>query len=302
MMNTIYSIFIIDLLMIMEQGMFDMLRDSLKEKYEYWGEGIIDADVMDFPKYTLLPMFEKLQQFKLYRYMPANYFNIRNFETQTIHLSSNGVMNDVYEGLPNTNQDLPYKLLQTFGDLAYMTCFSESNDNGLMWSHYANGHEGFCVEYDFKRLEVDPYGLTHHLFPVVYDEKRPISRDIASMLESKRDLDKAIEENYEYDGKEELEDILPMFLVKSKIWEYEREWRVIYTKKQMYDINDNTLYAGNIIMKCISAVYLGYRIHPEIKKNILEIVTRLNTQNYNISVFQTVLKGEGYDLSFEKCG
>lgn len=29
-----------------------------------------------------------------------------------------------------------------------ITCFSETNDNILMWSHYSNKHEGICLGFD----------------------------------------------------------------------------------------------------------------------------------------------------------
>ena len=53
---------------------------------------------------NLLDFSDKLKQDKntipsLYRYSPANYDNIRNFENQTIFLSNVGSMNDVFEGL-----------------------------------------------------------------------------------------------------------------------------------------------------------------------------------------------------------
>ena len=29
-----------------------------------------------------------------------------------------------------------------------VSCFSETNSEILMWSHYANSHQGFCLEFD----------------------------------------------------------------------------------------------------------------------------------------------------------
>jgi Protein of unknown function (DUF2971) len=34
-----------------------------------------------------------------------------------------------------------------------VACFSETNDNFLMWSHYAAGHTGVCLEYEFRDSE-----------------------------------------------------------------------------------------------------------------------------------------------------
>lgn len=275
------------------------LRNILKEKMDFWNQDIRDDDVTDFSAYDLAETIENLSEFKLYRYMPANYFNIRNIEIQTIHLSSNGVMNDVYEGIPACEKsDLTYSNLSKLKDLVYMTCLSECNNSTLMWSHYAKQHEGICLEYDFKRLRDDPYEIVNHLMPVDYVEKRRFYRDINRLIECSKDLQDAIDGHYVYDGEEPFDDIIPLFLTKSKEWEYEREWRIIFSKKQMYDVDDAVLYSGNIQMKCLSAVYLGYRVHPEVRKNIIEICKRISEKSEKISVFQARLDDVGYDILF----
>lgn len=275
------------------------LKDKLEERMNYWDQDIRDADVMDFSTYDLTEIIEKMPAFKLYRYMPVNYFNIRNIETQTIHLSTNGVMNDVYEGIPACEgEDLTYFDLSKLKNLAYMTCFSECNNSILMWSHYANQHEGICLEYDFKRLKDDPYEIINHLMPVCYSEKRTLHRNIKQLIKCNKELQDAIDRHSVYEGEELLDDIMPLFLTKGQEWEYEKEWRIIYTNKQMYDIDDAVLYSGNIQMKCLSAVYLGYRIHPEVKRNIIEICKRISEKSERVAVFQARLSGIGYDILF----
>lgn len=103
--------------------MIEDFRGDLKEKYDFWESDISDDDVMDFPEHTLMPAIDESDEFTLFRYMPAEYFNIRNIETQTLHLSTNGVMNDVYEGVPDTDEEISNTSLQKLGDLAVMTCF-----------------------------------------------------------------------------------------------------------------------------------------------------------------------------------
>ena len=50
-----------------------------------------------------------------------------------------------------------------------ISCFSELDNSLLMWSHYANNHKGFCVEYDLleisKQLQFTPV-------PVIYSDKK----------------------------------------------------------------------------------------------------------------------------------
>ena len=280
--------------------MIEDFRGDLKEKYDFWESDISDDDVMDFPEHTLMPAIDESDEFTLFRYMPAEYFNIRNIETQTLHLSANGVMNDVYEGVPDTDEVISNTSLQKLGDLAVMTCFSETNNNTLMWSHYAQNHEGFCVAYDIKKLKNDPYGLVKHLFPIIYDSKRPVRRELKSLISCHAELKDAIKERICYEGEESLDDILPMFLVKGREWEYEKEWRIIYTQKQLQDIDDDILYGGNVSFECISAVYLGYRINPVIKQNIIEIVERLNDAGFSVDIYQAKLAKEGYGIEFNK--
>lgn len=281
--------------------MFNRLRDILKEKIDFWGGDIRDEDVMDFGKYDLYDAIQRCDHFRLCRYTPVTYLSIRNIEKQMIHLSPNGVMNDVYEGIPNFHKSLPYYTIQKLNDLASMTCFSENKDNTLMWSHYADSHKGICIEYDFKLLKSDPLGICEHLFPICYEDSRFINRNINSLIESHEILNESICKNYIYDGDEELDDIIPLFLTKSTEWKYEEEWRIIYSKKQMYDMDDETLYSGNLQFPCIHAIYLGYRIEPNIKDHLIEIVDRLSkSEGREIHIYQAKLENDGYKILFDE--
>jgi hypothetical protein len=48
-----------------------------------------------------------------------------------------------------------------------VACFSERNDNLLMWSHYGGQYKGLCLEF---RTEHEPF---NKLFPVKYVERMP---------------------------------------------------------------------------------------------------------------------------------
>lgn len=47
-----------------------------------------------------------------------------------------------------------------------VVCLSEHGDDILMWSHYSDGHQGFCLEFDRERLEAWKFCQ-----PVDYDQK-----------------------------------------------------------------------------------------------------------------------------------
>ena len=54
--------------------------------------------------------------------------------------------------------------MSTIKDAVRVVCLSEVYDSMLMWSHYAQNHTGFCIEYDFKESDM----LYKHLYPVIY--------------------------------------------------------------------------------------------------------------------------------------
>jgi len=62
-----------------------------------------------------------------------------------------------------------------------IACLSEKNDSMLMWSHYAQNHEGFALNYNFKSRYIIDIGLPNvvgsefadkKLFPVRYSDER----------------------------------------------------------------------------------------------------------------------------------
>lgn len=75
----------------------------------------------------------------------------------------------------------------------------------LMWSHYADQHKGFCVEYDCR----EGTDLRNMAKPVIYlDEYPPLSIEDISGPNKNRFLSVAL-------------------FSKAKHWEYEQEWRVV---------------------------------------------------------------------------
>ena len=74
-----------------------------------------------------------------------------------------------------------------------------------MWSHYANQHSGFCIEYDCR----EGTGLRRLVYPVHYSDDAPsVSAADLMGLEKSAALDS-------------------LWLTKATCWSYEQEWRVL---------------------------------------------------------------------------
>ena len=99
-----------------------------------------------------------------------------------------------------------------------IACFSEDVKSLLMWSHYAHSHQGFALEYDFRPTLSKPLerGL---LYPVVYSDER---------------YDASLYIGWEFlhvlglhSKSPDITAFSKVALHKSRVWEYEREWRLI---------------------------------------------------------------------------
>ncbi len=245
----------------------------------------------------------------LYRYSSADYYNIRGLETQTLYLSPNNIMNDVFEGLFCEIDEKVQKKMLHYKESAYIKSFSESKDNLLMWAHYADSYSGMCVEYDMNKLKRE---ILCHLYPVFYSEKRIPESYIQETLDELKELKFCRQTNDTAYETTFLNDYMYLFLVKPRCWEYEKEWRIIVTYPQLhesadyictkedeskelsllFELDNRQIYVEN----CIKAVYLGPQIKKEIKEHIKEICKeRLNS----IPVYTSKLSDSEYELEFE---
>jgi len=276
--------------------------DYIKDKFDYWGNGITAEDIEEFSDFLKTRLNTER---KLYRYSPADYYNIRNFETGKLKLTSNGQLNDVYEGLPISAQRQPtIEDVKALDELAYIKCFSVENNNNLMWSHYAENHTGICVEYDLSMLDKN-HDYLNHIYPVLYSEKRHFAIDLDKLLKEQKQLLSDIYADNEPDSSEYLINVPLLLLFKGTEWNYEKEWRIIYTKRDMYLSEDPDLNNGIIHFDCISGIYFGYLIRPEIRQNLIEIVRRQNKFRKKetmkqIDLYDMCISNSTYELSTKK--
>jgi hypothetical protein len=82
---------------------------------------------------------------------------------------------------------------------------TECPDNILMWSHYANNHKGICLEF---ATAVDP--IFSDARPVEYSDTCPV---------------------YECFSQNRGEIAKRALFRKAEDWQYEKEWRIIGTRK-----------------------------------------------------------------------
>lgn len=155
-------------------------------------------------------------------------------------------------------------------------CLSETAQSILMWSHYAQNHTGFCIEYDFN---LGTEWLHHHLHPVQYSKNRKQIRGSFANADN-AEANAAIHE---------------ATLWKSIEWSYEREWRFVFDPNDLIrPLFPVGKYAFNM-QPYISAVYLGTKTDASYCKQVCE-----HFCGTNVKVFKMKMEADSYKLQAEQ--
>lgn len=151
-------------------------------------------------------------------------------------------------------------------EMIRVSCFSEINNSILMWSHYADCHKGFCIEYDISKMRNNK--AKQCILPVVYsDNWYDITQDL--LCPNKNQI------------------WIKSCLYKYKAWEYEKEWRIIYPEEHNW-LEDE--YNFNF-SEAITAIYLGVNIEQKNLESIKEW-----TKDKNIKIYQMKTNEGKYEL------
>ncbi len=183
------------------------------------------------------------------------------------------------------------KLYRNYESASRISCFTTKKDNMLMWSHYANGHRGFCIEYSSKfDTSFDYVDWCLKLFPVIYSDKMEDFTDDFVDNYFRDSLNDSYIKNLYY----------KVLLSKDIKWCYENEFRLI----KFLDLKDpieKEAYNSGIGIKFetfpIKSVYLGYKMENEQKDYIINLIKEKNKyKEKNIDVYQMVLRKDGYGV------
>lgn len=159
----------------------------------------------------------------------------------------------------------------------YISCFCERVDNMLLWSHYADSHKGFALEYDFAEGANAESGK--YLFPVVYsDKKYDASWETYELISDYNDGDMEYVRNYMLG--------LKSALFKSRDWAYESEWRLV-----MRDLENRSQF-GQLPLKA-KAIYYGTRMSDEHRVLLHAIALELGLTEYQMEID---VESDGYEM------
>jgi len=179
----------------------------------------------------------------LYKYFPCNEYTFKSLAVKGLWCHTYENMNDPFECLNVLERTFSSLELETFRAIVlngkhqrwqnlaqkndnelthiintfrkeilhqYAFCsLSEDPNEILMWSHYANSHNGIVIGFEFSELENN-----HHLQKVDYEEN----------------LNEINLEKYAHyligDTDDFIDELFKDYSIKSSHWGYEKEWRI----------------------------------------------------------------------------
>jgi hypothetical protein len=161
---------------------------------------------------------------KFYRYQPINKLSISNLSKGKNWVANPFEFNDPFEF-----RMTEFYYMNRQGELAYLDeesanarimyqntiekfgviCYSTIETSTLMYSHYADHHKGMCLEFEIPKENLK----------VMKEVKYKDSLDDFKFTTDKTLL---------------REEIIKICTSKSKVWEYEKEYRQLFTDKHFY--------------------------------------------------------------------
>jgi Protein of unknown function (DUF2971) len=180
----------------------------------------------------------------------------------------------------NIRPFLKEAFFNTSYDYAGMLSLTEKYDNLLMWAHYAFYHQGFVIEFDEKLLSEYfvrrslPWDEFKGLHKVQYSLERPYRKNSDALSFS------------------------DLYLVKSKEWEYEQEWRMVKLLREAnreLHLPQEDVHLFSLPFECITAVILGCRMSPT-RINEMASLLASNKQYSHIKVLRAILNERRFCL------
>ncbi|MDD2306067.1 MAG: DUF2971 domain-containing protein [Prolixibacteraceae bacterium] len=190
-------------------------------------------------------------------------------------------------------------------DGSRISCFSKEIDNLLMWSHYADGLRGFCLEFDESLMLSVDTDKEASIIPVLYAEEPPIVDKMLYSLANDQiwfnemalneEPSSSYHQDYE-EGIKDAEQLLDALYTKTIAtkpiqWKYEEEIRLVFNSKEASK-GEYFKYPP----EAIKGIIFGERMDIKVKETLLQII---EAKKIPIEKKIALRNSETYKIKFE---
>ncbi len=148
---------------------------------------------------------------------------------------------------------------------------SGTNNNMLMWSHYADGHAGFVMEFDYKNS--------------FFDQRKSKDDKFRHVVKVK----------YQDASTYNLHDMnLEDLITKSREWEYENEYRMVVALQDVNKVIDDDIYLFKLPFDVIKSIIFGVKSSNALKNRVKNILK--SKEKNHITLFQSKIINGGLEF------
>lgn len=163
-----------------------------------------------------------------------------------------------------------------------ITCFNAHPLSILMWSHYAQNHSGFMLEFKIPK----DYSSKLMLLPIEYSNELP---EIDLDFEKIQRISESDDINFDF--------VKKLLLHKAKCWSYEKEYRAFGEN----DLSKNNPLLIKFDPHLLSSVVIGTKFKETGKFDLLtqKLSDFNNRNNLNVGLYETRLYEDRYELTVD---
>lgn len=192
--------------------------------------------------------------------------------------SSKHLLSDIFRKFSSiVNPHIQTSMNNFFG----IMCSSGHPLDIRMWGHYTNNHKGFVIVFDEN----------HDFFQQKSQKEKYRSIREVSYTEDRPRVNSVLNINYS-----------EIFFTKSKVWDYEREWRLIRPLSEADKIEEKEnkkLHFFNLPPECIEGVIFGVRTSEEVIGRVKDVFKGSN--NFKTKLLsKTVLSENEFSLGIKE--
>ena len=236
----------------------DYTKDSLRNSYLYFSPYTDFNDPFEFKFINDLTGTEEQKKTYVAQMLKRQPYYDR-LSRQEIEYEINRIINN----FPSFNYEAFYGAMKRAMSMFGIYCTSLIGDDILMWSHYADGHKGICLKFNFADEDAPHCTIEE----VRYEDRPPI-------VNRMRD-----------NGQES---VFAVLLTKGKKWEYEQEARFLnYKPKEKVTFD----------AKCLQEITLGCRTS---ESDIRDIISIVKAGPYNCKLSKANLCDDRYALEVKE--
>lgn len=147
---------------------------------------------------------------------------------------------------------------------------SKNVQDEVMWGHYGESHQGYCIEYDIRRLMLEPR-TQWSLLPIKYSVNPP-EFSLANLFGA---------------NKEAIEQVLIGH--KSERWNYEEEVRIITARSGI----------NHYAQAAVTGIYFGCRCPKEVEQKVRKTLSGRGVKYYKMNYPQATYKLHAHELPYE---